>query len=114
MVNFSKGYFPSVFGQEQPARGARARPAFDGAARSLHALSLPDSAFGHMCDATVVTSGGASMSPTAFTTASRQRPALLLLAGIGGAAAAGTLVLWAYYGTAVFFEIVRAGWAACF
>ena len=22
--------------------------------------------------------------------------------------------LWAYYGTAVFFEVVRAGWAACF
>ena len=25
-----------------------------------------------------------------------------------------TLVLWAYYGTAVFFEMVRAGWVACF
>lgn len=22
--------------------------------------------------------------------------------------------LWAYYGTAVFFEMVRAGWMACF
>jgi hypothetical protein len=27
---------------------------------------------------------------------------------------AGTAALWAYYGTAVFFEVVRAGWAACF
>lgn len=27
---------------------------------------------------------------------------------------AGTLALWAYYGTAVFFETIRAGWAACF
>ncbi len=27
---------------------------------------------------------------------------------------AATLGLWAYYGTAIFFEIVRAGWAACF
>jgi hypothetical protein len=27
---------------------------------------------------------------------------------------AGTLGLWAYYGTAIFFEMVRAGWAACF
>jgi hypothetical protein len=27
---------------------------------------------------------------------------------------AATLVLWASYGTAVFFEMVRAGWAACF
>ena len=27
---------------------------------------------------------------------------------------AGTAGLWAYFGTAVFFEVVRAGWAACF
>ena len=27
---------------------------------------------------------------------------------------AGTAGLWAYYGTTVFFEAVRAGWAACF
>jgi len=39
----------------------------------------------------------------------------LLLAAAGGAlAVAATLALWAYYGTAVFFEVVRAGWAACF
>ncbi len=53
------------------------------------------------------------MTPMAFTTASRARP-ILLLAGLGGAIMAATLGLWAYYGTAVFFEIVRAGWAACF
>lgn len=27
---------------------------------------------------------------------------------------AATLGLWAYYGTAIFLEMVRAGWAACF
>jgi hypothetical protein len=27
---------------------------------------------------------------------------------------AATLGLWAYYGTTIFLEIVRAGWAACF
>jgi hypothetical protein len=27
---------------------------------------------------------------------------------------AGTLGLWAYNGTAVFFEMVRTGWVACF
>jgi hypothetical protein len=27
---------------------------------------------------------------------------------------AATVSLWAYYGTAVFFEVIRAGWAACF
>jgi hypothetical protein len=48
------------------------------------------------------------------TTANRSRPLLLLLVGLVGAILAGTLSLWAYYGTAVFFEIVRAGWAACF
>ncbi len=53
------------------------------------------------------------MWPVAFTTASRSRP-LLLLAGVSGAIMAATLGLWAYYGTTVFFEIVRAGWAACF
>jgi hypothetical protein len=53
------------------------------------------------------------MTPMA-TTASRSRPLLLLLVGLGGAVLAATLSLWAYYGSAVFFEIVRAGWAACF
>jgi hypothetical protein len=38
----------------------------------------------------------------------------LLVAALGGAVLAATLALWAYYGTAVFFEIMRAGWAACF
>ena len=40
--------------------------------------------------------------------------AVLLVAVAGGAVAAATLGLWAYYGTAVFFEMVRAGWLACF
>ncbi len=53
------------------------------------------------------------MPPTAFMTASRVRP-VLLLAVLGGAIVAGTAGLWAYYGTAVFFEIVRTGWVACF
>jgi len=52
------------------------------------------------------------MTP-ATTTASHARP-VMLLAGIGGAIVAAALVLWAYYGTAVFFEMVRTGFAACF
>jgi hypothetical protein len=39
---------------------------------------------------------------------------VLLLGGAVAALLAGTLALWAYYGTAVFFEMLRAGWAACF
>ena len=46
-------------------------------------------------------------------TASVSRP-LLLIALLGGAMLAATLGLWAYYGTAVFFEMVRTGWVACF
>ncbi len=53
------------------------------------------------------------MAVTTTTTTTYSRP-MLLLAGLGGVAMAATLGLWAYYGTAVFFEIVRAGWAACF
>ena len=47
------------------------------------------------------------------STARLSRPLLLLALGAGVIMAA-TLVLWAYYGTAVFFEAVRTGWAACF
>lgn len=53
------------------------------------------------------------MMPMAISTANRSR-AMLLLVGFCGAVMAATLALWAYYGTTVFFEIVRAGWAACF
>jgi hypothetical protein len=48
-------------------------------------------------------------------TASRavSRP-LLVAAGGVACLLAGTLVLWAHYGTAVFFETLRAGFVACF
>jgi hypothetical protein len=42
------------------------------------------------------------------------RPVTLALAALIGALVAATLVLWAHYGTAVFFEIIQAGIAACF
>ena len=38
---------------------------------------------------------------------------LLILAAAGGLIFAGTLALWAHYGTAVFFETITAGVAAC-
>jgi hypothetical protein len=39
-----------------------------------------------------------------------------LLAAVGGLACllAGTIALWAHYGTAVFFETIRSGFMACF
>lgn len=50
----------------------------------------------------------------AIVSAARLSRSLILLALAGGLIMAATLGLWIYYGTAVFFEIVRAGWVACF
>ena len=48
-----------------------------------------------------------------ISSAGVSRP-LMLIALIGGAMMAATLGLWAYYGTTVFFEMVRTGFMACF
>jgi hypothetical protein len=42
------------------------------------------------------------------------RTAVMVMAAVVGAILAGTVALWAHYGTAVFFETIRAGFAACF
>ena len=39
---------------------------------------------------------------------------IILGAGALGLLLAGTILLWAHYGTAVFFEMIRAGLVACF
>ena len=49
---------------------------------------------------------------SAFTSA-HIRP-LLLGAAVLGMLLAGTAALWAHYGTAVFYEMIVAGLAACF
>jgi hypothetical protein len=55
------------------------------------------------------------MSETLPTAASGRISWPLVVVGAGfGALVALACVLWIYYGTAVFFEIVRAGIAACF
>ncbi|HKA80047.1 MAG TPA: hypothetical protein VKD43_08430 [Xanthobacteraceae bacterium] len=38
---------------------------------------------------------------------------LLLIAAVVGILLAGTVALWAHYGTAVFYEMIVAGLAAC-
>jgi hypothetical protein len=38
----------------------------------------------------------------------------ILAAGGVGAVAAATMVLWVHYGSAVFFEMIAAGFRACF
>jgi hypothetical protein len=42
------------------------------------------------------------------------RPVVLALALLFGVLIAATLALWAHYGTAVFYEVIAAGIAACF
>jgi hypothetical protein len=46
--------------------------------------------------------------------ANRRPLPLLLLGAAIGLMLAGTIALWAHYGTAVFFEMIRTGFAACF
>jgi hypothetical protein len=53
------------------------------------------------------------ISTTNAETPRRILPALLA-AGVIGLLLAATIALWAHYGTAVFFETIRAGFVACF
>jgi len=39
---------------------------------------------------------------------------IVILAAFCGLMVASTLALWIHYGTAVFFEMIRAGFVACF
>ena len=48
----------------------------------------------------------------AATTSSPVRP-LLMVAAVAGMLLAATAALWAHYGTAVFYEMILAGIAAC-
>jgi hypothetical protein len=43
-----------------------------------------------------------------------RRAAIVFAAGALGLVLAGTVALWAHYGTAIFFEMIRAGLIACF
>ena len=53
------------------------------------------------------------MPEAAVNPPSMTRP-FLLVGAVAVVLVAATLVLWAHYGTAVFFEIIAAGIAACF
>ena len=43
-----------------------------------------------------------------------RRGTIAFAAAAMGLVLAGTIALWAHYGTAVFFETIRAGFVACF
>ena len=53
------------------------------------------------------------MSETATIVNGRSRRPLAIIAGVAGLLIAGGAVLWAYYGTAVFYEMILAGIAMC-
>jgi len=53
---------------------------------------------------------GTAVSPMPM----RFRPAVWAGVGIVGVLTAATVLLWAHYGSAVFFEMIMAGIAACF
>ena len=54
------------------------------------------------------------MSQTSSTVSPRFSPALIAIAAIVGIMLAATVMLWAHYGSAVFFEMIAAGIVACF
>jgi hypothetical protein len=53
------------------------------------------------------------MSETVSATSPRFSRPLVIIAAVVGVLFAGTAALWAHYGTAVFYEMVIAGIAAC-
>ena len=54
------------------------------------------------------------MSDTATATPVRFTRPLMVAAAAAGLLLAGTVALWAHYGTAVFYETILAGIALCF
>lgn len=56
---------------------------------------------------------GTSMADTVSAATSLLSRPLVLVAALAGIVLAGTLALWAHYGTAVFYEMIVAGIAAC-
>ena len=56
---------------------------------------------------------GTSMPETASATSSLLSRPFVLASAAAAILLAGTLALWAHYGTAVFYEMIVAGIAAC-
>jgi hypothetical protein len=53
------------------------------------------------------------MSDAVSATSPRFSRSLVIIAAAVGVLFAGTVALWAHYGTAVFYEMIVAGIAAC-
>lgn len=59
-----------------------------------------------------MTPGSSVQEPASAAEPGFSRP-LVLIAAVVGVMLAGTVALWAHYGTAVFYEMIVAGIAAC-
>ena len=82
------------------------------AARSCHIVHGRDQAY--LMDRPALQAMGASMSDSTTALPTRSWRPLVIVAGASGLLLAGTVALWAHYGTAVFYEMIVAGLAACF
>jgi hypothetical protein len=60
-----------------------------------------------------MTPGSSVQEPASVVEPALSRP-VILIAAVIGILLAGTVALWAHYGTAVFYEMIAAGFAACF
>ena len=59
------------------------------------------------------TLGRQTLGPQTLAPRPSSRPLFLTGAAVA-VALGGTILLWAWYGSAVFFETIRAGFVACF
>jgi hypothetical protein len=55
-----------------------------------------------------------TVAPRSFSMSRSMSRPLLLAGAVVALALLGTVMLWAHYGATVFFETIRAGFAACF
>jgi hypothetical protein len=84
-----------------------------GAVRRLgaHIVAKPNRAYVMRIDPTV---RKIAMPDVAITNAPRLPRALLVVGMAAVLLVTGTMMLWVHYGTAVFYEMIVAGIAACF
>jgi len=80
----------------------------DGVAQSLSGGTLVPMFLSHPQRLPVMSDRAISPMPL------RVRPAVWVGAGIAGALAGGSALLWVHYGSAVFFETIMAGLSLCF
>jgi hypothetical protein len=82
------------------------------AARTCHIVHGRDRAY--LKSRLALPATGAPMSDSTTALPTRSWRPLVIVATASGLLLAGTVALWAHYGTAVFYEMIIAGLVACF